>query len=285
MFEKTNIIRLLILFFILLLGGWLFTNIWADAFRGGLAVLMAALTGLWLLSLLIKDASIIDIFWGIGFIIVGWFYAWQQGWETMSLRNFVLLSMITLWGLRLAAYIGIRNIGKPEDYRYAEWREENGKNWWWFSFFKVFLLQGVLLWIISSIYYPSLLMKGDLSIWDYIGIGFWSIGLFFETVGDWQMMSFKKYPINKGKVMDLGLWKYTRHPNYFGDTMVWWGFFFFSLAHPQGIYYIFCPIFMTFLLLKVSGVAMLEEGLKKTKPAYAEYIRKTSAFIPWFPKE
>jgi len=244
---------------------------------------MLALTGLWLLSLVIKDSSIIDIFWGTGFVIVAWFYAWDLDWALIGLRDFILLSMVSIWGLRLSIYLAMRNLGNPEDYRYAAWRKENGKNWWWFSFFKVFTLQGVLLWIISSIFLPSLMIKGDLTLLDYIGIGFWSIGFFFEAVGDWQMMRFKKYSVNKGKVMDQGLWKYTRHPNYFGDTMIWWGYFFFSLAHPQGIYFIFCPIIMTFLLVKVSGAAMLEEGLKKSKPKYAEYIRKTSSFIPWFP--
>jgi len=283
--NKTNQIRLILSLVILLLGAWLWTNEWGTAFRQGLGLLILALTGLWLVSLWMKDCGIIDIFWGIGFVIVGWYYAVEQGLELMGLRNMVLLIMITLWGLRLAIYLAIRNLGKPEDYRYAQWRAENGKQWWWISYLKVFILQGVLLWIISSIYYPSLSAKGDLQWFDYVGIGFWAIGLFFEAVGDWQMMCFKKYPVNKGKVMDQGLWRYTRHPNYFGDAMVWWGFFFFSLAHPNGIYYIFCPILMTFLLLKVSGVAMLEEGLKESKPAYATYIRQTSAFIPWWPKK
>lgn len=283
--EKANIIRLLILIIILLSGIWLSTHEWSGNFSIGLGVLMGALTGLWLLSLTIKDCGIIDIFWGTGFVIIAWLYAFLTDWETMGLRNFIFLGMVTLWGLRLSIYLAMRNIGKPEDYRYAAWREENGKRWWWFSFFKVFTLQGILLWIISAIYLPIFLAKGNLEILDYVGIVFWAIGLYFEAVGDWQMMCFKKYPINKGKVMDQGLWKYTRHPNYFGDSMVWWGFFFFSLAHPQGIYFIICPIIMTFFLVKVSGVVMLEEGLKKTKPGYEEYVRKTAVFIPWWPRK
>lgn len=270
---------------IVLIGAWMFMHEWAATFQIGIGVLMIAMVALWLLSLKIKDCGIIDIFWGTGFVIIAWLYAVLSDWETMGLRNIIFLGMVTLWGLRLSLYLAKRNIGKPEDYRYAEWRAENGKHWWWFSFFKVFALQGILIWIISSIYLPVFLEKGSLILFDYIGIIFWAIGFYFEAVGDWQMMCFKKYSINKGKVMDQGLWKYTRHPNYFGDTMVWWGFFFFSLAHPQGIYFIFCPIMMTFFLVMVSGVAMLEEGMKKTKPKYKDYIQRTSAFFPWWPKE
>jgi steroid 5-alpha reductase family enzyme len=283
--KKTTIIRLSIFLMILFVGGWLFTNDWAITFQYSISVLMIILTALWLISLVIKDASIIDIFWGFGFVIVGWLYAIQQEWAEMGIRNFILLGLITVWGLRLAIYLAIRNLGKGEDYRYAQWRKENGKSWWWLSFIRVFALQGFLLWIISAIYLPALSIHGELVFWDYLGIGFWLIGFFFEAVGDWQMMQFKKHPTNKGKVMDQGLWKYTRHPNYFGDTMIWWGFFFFGLTHPQGVYYIFCPVIMTFFLINVSGVAMLEEGLKKTKPHYAEYIRRTSTFLPWWPKD
>ncbi len=283
--KTENIIRGLIGVAILLPGIWLLSNEWASLFQKSILLLSLILTALWILSLVIKDAGIIDIFWGTGFVIVSWLYAFQGGLENLGLRHFILLAMITLWGLRLSIYLAIRNIGKPEDYRYAAWRKENGKNWWWKSLLKVFLLQGVLLWVISATYLPALKSGSSLLIWDYVGIAFWSVGFFFEAVGDWQMMCFKSYPINKGKVMDQGVWRYTRHPNYFGEAMMWWGFFLFSLAHPQGVYYIFCPVIMTFLLLKVSGVAMLEEGLKASKPDYQDYMRKTSAFIPMPPKE
>lgn len=281
--QKAQIIRLFILVLIIALGGFLWFNE-LDSFKSGIGILMAVLTGLWLLSLVIKDASIIDIFWGTGFVIVAWFYAYQLGLDELTFRNQVLLTMITIWGLRLSIYLAFRNIGKGEDFRYAKWRADNGAKWWWLSFFRVFALQGFLLWIISAVYLPSLSVQTELGFVEIIGVVFWAIGLFFEAVGDYQLAQFKKDPSNKGKVMNKGLWRYTRHPNYFGDTMVWWGYFMFVLAYPQGWIYVFCPIVMTFFLIKVSGVAMLEGTLKKTKPKYAEYIRRTSSFIPMPPR-
>ncbi len=124
-----------------------------------------------------------------------------------------------------------------------------------------------------------------MGILEYVGVLLWIIGLFFEAVGDYQLTQFKKNPNNKGKVLDTGVWRYTRHPNYFGDATIWWGFFLFALAHPQGWMFVFSPIVMTFFLLKVSGVAMLEVKLKKSKPQYAEYIRTTSSFSPMPPKK
>ena len=282
--EKAQMIRLFILLLIISLGAFLLTHEWNGIYIKGIGVLMTALTGLWLLSLKIKDASIIDIFWGFGFVIVGWFYAFEVNDMELDFRQKLYLAMITIWGVRLTLYLAYRNIGKPEDYRYAEWRKENGAKWWWLSFIRVFALQGFLLWIISAVFIAGFSSQGELSIFEYIGIAFWGIGLFFETVGDWQLMQFKKNPNNQGKVMNTGLWRYTRHPNYFGDTMVWWGFFIYALSATGSAVFIFCPIIMTFFLLKVSGVAMLERGLKKTKPKYAEYIRRTSSFIPMPPK-
>ena len=243
------------------------------------------MTLLWLFSLLIKDSSIVDIFWGFGFVITAWFYAYIIGFEKMDIWKYIFLGMVTLWGSRLTIYLGIRNIGKGEDFRYAQWRKENGKNWWWISFLRVFVLQGIILWIVSSAFVPALLAANELPLLNYLGLTLWAIGLFFEAVGDYQLMRFKNNPANKGKVLDTGVWRYTRHPNYFGDALLWWGFFCFVLSYSDGWVFIFSPIFMTFLLLKISGVAMLEKTLKKTKPEYAEYIRKTSAFIPMPPRK
>lgn len=282
--NSTKLLRLLFLALTVLLPVFLFNNEWTAYFQQGLMAIMGALTLLWVLSLIIKDSSIIDIFWGSGFIIVAWTYAYIIGFENLGTRHFILLGMVTLWGLRLSTYLGMRNIGKGEDYRYVQWRKEHGKNWWWVSYLRVFLLQGIILWIVSAALLPALLADGGLQTLDYIGILIWAIGLYFEAVGDYQLMQFKKDPNNKGKVLDTGVWKYTRHPNYFGDAFLWWGFFCFALAHASGIFYIFSPIFMTFLLLKISGVAMLEKSLKVTKPKYADYIKRTSAFIPMPPK-
>lgn len=243
------------------------------------------MTLLWLFSLLIKDSSIVDIFWGIGFVIIAWFYAYIIGFEKLNTWQFIFLGMVSIWGSRLAIYLGIRNIGKGEDFRYAQWRKESEKNWWWISFLRVFVLQGIILWIVSSVFVPALLATEKNILLNYLGIILWVIGLFFEAVGDYQLMRFKNNPNNKGKVLKTGVWRYTRHPNYFGDALLWWGFFCFALNYIDGWIFIFCPLLMTFLLLKISGVAMLEKTLKNTKPEYEDYIKKTSAFIPWLPKK
>lgn len=283
--KKATIIRLVLFGVLVLLSTYLLTGPFSETYFMGIAVIMSCLTVLWILSLIIKDASIIDIFWGVGFVITVWTYANMIGWETLDVRAKIFVGMVSLWGLRLGIYLGARNIGKGEDYRYKAWREENGKNWWWLSYIRVFVLQGFILWIVSSIFVPALSVQGGLGFLEFLGIGLWAIGLFFEAVGDWQLSRFKRNPGNKGKVMDTGLWKYTRHPNYFGDALMWWGLFCFCLGHPQGLFYIFSPIFMTLLLLKVSGVAMLERKLKESKPKYKEYMEKTSAFVPMMPKK
>ncbi len=283
--KNAKLLRIFFLLFIILIILFLFNNDLTPYFKKGLGVIMSAMTLLWLFSLLIKDSSIVDIFWGAGFVMTAWFYAYIIGFEKLTTWQYIFLSMITIWGLRLAIYLGIRNIGKGEDFRYVQWRKESGKNWWWVSYFRVFVLQGVILWIVSALFIPALLATTELSFFHYLGFTLWAIGLFFEAVGDYQLMRFKSNPENKGKVLDTGVWRYTRHPNYFGDALLWWGFFCFALTHPQGLLYIFGPFFMTFLLLKISGVAMLERTLKNTKPKYVEYIKKTSAFIPMPPKK
>jgi steroid 5-alpha reductase family enzyme len=247
------------------------------------AVILVLMIILWLISLILKNASIVDIFWGIGFIIVAWFaFSFSQGYLP---RKTLVCTLTTIWGLRLALHISIRNWGKPEDFRYAKWREENGMRWWWFSFFQVFLLQGILMWIISTPLiaaqtsgFPAILTPLDL-----IGASLWTLGLLFESIGDLQLMLFKSNRSNKGKLLTTGLWRYTRHPNYFGEAILWWGYYIIAVA--AGYWWtIFSPIIMTWLLLRVSGVAMLERTMK-LKPGYEEYIQKTNAFFPWFPKK
>jgi len=237
---------------------------------------------LWLISLALKNASIVDIFWGIGFITVTWAsYRLAPGYLP---RKQLVAVLVTIWGLRLAMHIGIRNGGKPEDFRYAKWREESGTRWWWFSFFQVFLLQGILMWIIST---PLLAAQTSgfpaiLTPLDFIGASLWTLGLLFEAISDFQLTRFKAEPANKGKLLTDGLWKYTRHPNYFGEAVLWWGFYIIALA--TGYWWtIFSPILMTYLLMKVSGMAMLEKTMK-LKPGYEEYMQKTNAFFPWFPE-
>jgi steroid 5-alpha reductase family enzyme len=240
---------------------------------------------LWIISLPLKNSSIVDIFWGTGFVIVAWlaFFLTPNGFLP---RKIILVSLVTIWGLRLTMHILSRNWGKPEDYRYQKWREESGKIWWLKSFFQVFLLQGILMWIISTplVIAQQLNPVQYLTILDFLAILIWMIGFFFESMGDMQLTRFKKDPVNKGQVLDSGVWRYTRHPNYFGDSAQWWGYYVLALA-AGGWWTIFSPILMTFMLLRVSGVALLEKTLAVTKPQYRDYIEATSSFIPWFPKK
>lgn len=242
-------------------------------------IILASMTLLWLVSLALKDSSIVDIFWGTGFVITFWATFALSGLpKTWSV--YVLGALVTLWGLRLSLYILRRNLGKGEDFRYAQWREEHGVNWWWFSFFQVFLLQGFLMWIIAVPLVAAQFSGAGRFEWIAIpGAVLWLVGFIFEAGGDWQLARFKADPANKGKLLTTGLWGLTRHPNYFGDAVQWWGFYLFALANG-GWWTIFSPILMTFLLLRVSGVAMLEKSLKDTKPGYEEYVENTPAFFP-----
>ncbi len=244
-------------------------------------ITLICMTLLWILSVKLTNASIVDIFWGMGFVIVNAVYFFLL--EETFLRSILILVLVSLWGIRLTVYLGWRNSGKGEDYRYQEFRRTYGeKRYWWVSFFQVFLLQGALIMLISlpllGAHYET--SSNELVVLDYIAILIWIIGFFFETVGDLQMARFKSDPENKGKVMDKGLWKYTRHPNYFGDTAVWWAYGLFCIA--AGSYWpVLGSIVMTILIIKVSGVSMLERTITDRRPDYADYIKKTSAFIQW----
>ena len=242
------------------------------------------MTILWLVSILIKNAGIVDPFWGMGFVLLAFYYYFQtSGWGT---RKIILVVLVCLWGLRLSLYLAWRNWGKGEDFRYRQFRQKYGPHrYWWFSFFQVFLLQGILMWLISAPllgaqFYPG---QAKLNILDIFGVLVWLIGVIFEAGGDFQLTRFKANPQNKGKVLDTGLWKYTRHPNYFGDSCVWWGYGLICLAGGSYIP-VYGSILMTALIIRVSGVFLLERSLARTKPEYRDYIQKTSAFFPWPPK-
>jgi steroid 5-alpha reductase family enzyme len=247
-------------------------------------VIIGMMTLLWLVSLALKNSGIVDIFWGIGFVITNWIYFALTP-DGFLLRKWLIGILITIWGMRLSLYIFWRNWRKAEDFRYQAWREKAGSNWWWLSFLRVFLLQGVLMSIISA---PLLAAQYrgvpvHLVLSDVLGLLAWAVGFFFEAVGDFQLARFKAHPANKGKVMDQGVWRFTRHPNYFGDSAQWWGYYLISVS-AGGWWTIFSPVMMTLLLLRVSGVALLEKTLE-ARPGYKEYIEKTSAFIPWFPRK
>jgi len=232
-----------------------------------------------------KDAGIADIFWGVGFAILAWnTFIISEG---FFIRSLVLTILVTVWGLRLALYIGIRNLGKDEDPRYQAMRRHHGSRFGWISLFQVFLLQGVLLWGISLAVQMGQIspIPSKVTRFDYCGILIWAMGFLFEAIADLQLKRFKSKPENKGRVMDKGLWALSRHPNYFGEALVWWGLFIISLSSLINIWTIISPLLITFLLLKVSGVPLLEKGMKKRNPEYEAYIRRTSAFIPFAPKK
>ena len=249
-----------------------------------LIIILALMTLLWIVSIFIKNVSIVDLFWGFGFVVAGSFY-FMQG-EGELARKVVVLCMVAIWGIRLSVYLAWRNIGKGEDFRYQQFRKNYGKGYWWISYFQTFLLQGLLMWMISAPLLGAQLRGGGAAIgWlDWIGMLVWIIGITFEAGGDYQLSRFKANPENRGKVLDTGFWRLTRHPNYFGDTAVWWGFACMSLA--AGSYWpVLGSLVMTLLIIKVSGVALLEKSLNDTKPQYKAYIERTSAFFPWFPKK
>jgi steroid 5-alpha reductase family enzyme len=256
-----------------------------EAYLIGGAAILGLMTLLWLISLALRDSSIVDPFWGTGFVVANWVYFALTP-DGFPGRKWLIAILVTIWGLRLSLYLLWRNWGKGEDFRYRKWREEAGSSWWWRSFFKVFLLQGVLLWIISipllaAQYSPT---PDRLTVLDFMAVLVWLIGFAFEAGGDLQLARFKADPANRGKVLDKGFWRYTRHPNYFGDATQWWAYYLFA-AVAGGFWTIFSPIIMTFLLMRVSGVTLLEKTLETSKPGYKEYIESTSAFFPWFPRK
>lgn len=247
----------------------------------GLGVVVAAFTALWAFSVKLKDASIVDPFWGPGFLIAALTYLFVDG--SHSVRGRVVVALVAVWAVRLGYYLLVRNRKEGEDRRYQQMREGRGDAFWWQSLYSIFWLQAGLLWIISAPLFGAIVSGAPLGTWDVAGALFFAIGLSFESVADSQLARFKADPSNKGKVLDSGLWRYSRHPNYFGEAVLWWGLYLFAVGAGQ-YWTVIGPALITFLLLKVSGVTMLEENLKSSRPGYEEYVRRTSAFVPWPPK-
>lgn len=240
---------------------------------------------LWLTSLALKDASIVDPFWSLFFLAAMLVdpVLFRDG--LPEPRALLLLLMEVCWSLRLAVFLALRNWGKGEDFRYRAWRQKGGAAWWWASYFKVFLLQGLIAWIICIPLLAALHGNaGDRLTWvDGLGALLWLLGFGFEVVGDHQLWRHRRDPARKGRVLSSGLWRYSRHPNYFGEACLWWGYYVVAVA--SGAWWTFyAPLLMTFLLLKVSGVALLEKTLTSDRPDYAAYKRTTPAFFPWFPR-
>ena len=253
------------------------------------SIIVTAITGLsvvtltWIISIYLKDSSIVDIVWGLGFIVIA--ITNSLYFEINSIRQLLILIVVTIWGARLSGYLAIRNANKPEDWRYQKFRQNAGDIYWLTSYFKVFLLQGTIMCVISL---PIVVIFGDnnpssLTIIDYLGVSIFFIGLLTEGIADAQMYIFKKNhssSTTKEAVLDTGLWKYSRHPNYLGEIVLWFGIGIIGLSSEYGYLSLISPLLLTFIMIKISGVYMLESELINTKPKYHEYISNTSSLFP-----
>ena len=256
----------------------------AGALGTAALAILAVMVITWVISLLVRDASIVDIVWGLGFVVTAW--VTRVAVDGYQARQNVLVILTTVWGVRLSLYLARRNLGHGEDYRYQSMRRRAGSSFAVKSLVTVFLLQGAVMWIVSL---PVQLGqssddKGAFAVFVVVGTFVWAVGMFFETVGDWQLTRFKADPSNAGTVMDRGLWSWTRHPNYFGDFCVWWGIFIVAASAWPGPISVIGPVVMTVMLTRVSGKALLERGLKKRREGYDAYIARTSGFFPRPPR-
>jgi steroid 5-alpha reductase family enzyme len=248
-------------------------ELWLNA----LPALLAAAALTWVVSALKRNVTIVDTLWSLLFVIAAAVYVASV--EQPTQRAWLVLGLVTVWGLRLAAYLAWRNRGHEEDRRYQAIRRRNEPHFTLKSLWLIFGFQAVLAWIISLPLAGAIAGDAPLGPLDWLGLALWAIGLYFEAVGDWQLARFKGDRTNAGQVMDRGLWRHTRHPNYFGDFCVWWGFYLVALS--AGAWWsIVGPLIMSFLLLRFSGVRLLERDIGERRPAYAEYVRRTNAFFP-----
>jgi steroid 5-alpha reductase family enzyme len=248
-----------------------------------LGVVGALMVALWVVSVLVRDASIVDLFWGPGFAVTAWTSHLLTPDPTP--RAWLVAILVTLWALRLAAHLARRNLGQGEDSRYRAMRRHHGDRFPLVSLGTVFLLQAGLMWVVS-LPLQAVHLRGTeipLGVLDWLGVALWGVGLTFETVADLQLARFRRTPGQSGQVLERGLWRYSRHPNYFGEFLVWWGFGLIALA--AGAWWALVgPAVMTVLLLKVSGVTLLESTIVDRRPGYRDYIARTSAFLPWPPR-
>ncbi len=246
-----------------------------------LVALLAMAFCTWVVSLAKRDVSIVDSVWSLMILLAGGVYAAVQ--LELAERAWWALALTAVWALRLCGYITWRNWGESEDHRYQAIRARNQPNFEWKSLYLVFVLQAVLAWIVSLSVLAAIGSERPWGWLDTLGVVVVVFGIVFEAVGDAQLASFKARSENRGKVMDRGLWRYTRHPNYFGEFCVWWGFYLMALA-AGGWWALFSPLLMSVLLMKVSGVTLLEKDIGERRPAYRHYIARTNAFFPGMPR-
>ena len=256
---------------------------WPIYFYSLVVILTFALLG-WLLSLIRKNVTHVDSMWSVFFVLAALTTAaFVLFVYAAPARLILVLGCVIVWALRLCIYLTVRNWGPHEDSRYVKIRQNNEPYFWLKSMVIIFAFQGVLAWLISISLHAAIAANEPLNWLDYIALTLFVFGFIWETLADLQLSRFKANPSNKGKVLDTGVWRYSRHPNYFGECCVWWAFYLFALA--GGAWWaIISPIIMTLLLLKVSGVSLLESTIVERRPAYADYIKNTNAFIPGFSK-
>jgi len=253
-----------------------------SAFLWTAAAVFLYMTVLFLVALWRRDNSIVDIGWGPGFILVAGLTLLGRG--ELAWRPLLVSVPVMVWGLRLGIHIYLRKRGKPEDFRYAAWRRAWGRTFVLRSFFQIFMLQGIFLLLVAwPIWLTNLSPSTPLALLDGLGLLLWLAGFVFEAVSDSQMERFRSDPAHKGRIMTAGLWRLSRHPNYFGEAVQWWGLFLIALSGERGWTAVVSPLLITFLLLKVSGVPLLEKKYAGN-PEFAAYARRTSVFIPWFPR-
>ncbi len=247
-------------------------------------IVLSFQTAGWLVARKLANVTLVDVLWAIGFGLVALIGLGYGGgdWE----RRVLVAILVALWSVRLAWHLARRSWRQPEDPRYQKMRQRYGPAFAWKSLYLVFWFQGLLLLGIAT---PVLLAQGvaagrGLGAWEAVGTVLWVLGLGVETLADRQLRRFRSDPARRGQVLDTGLWRYSRHPNYFGEALLWWGIGLVALPVPGGFWGLLGPSLLTFLLLRVSGVSLLEEELLARKPGYAEYVRKTSAFFLWPPR-
>lgn len=259
---------------------------WQIYFTGLMAIGLFALLG-WVLSLVRNNVTHVDSMWSLFLGMAAYTYA--LFFYNLTPRTVLVLILVTIWAVRLCAYLTWRNWNPHEDHRYAAIRKNNEPHFWLKSIYIVFGLQAVLAWLISMPLFGAIASSASaellsLTFIDYLGAAIAAFGIIWQTTADWQLAAFKAKPENKGQVLDTGVWRYSRHPNYFGECCIWWGLY--LIACAGGAWWsVLSPILMTLLLLKVSGVALLEKDIGERRPAYANYIKNTNAFIPGLPKD
>lgn len=254
-----------------------------DVLGSAAIVIVVMMVGVWLLSIVLADVRVVAIAWGLGFVAVTW-TSWAVG-DGLGDRSNLIAAMVTIWGLRLAGHLYLRHRGGPDSHRNDPTPQRPGSNFTMTSLFTVFLFQGLLMFVVSlPIQLAMTPTAPAVGIIGILGVVVWGTGFFFETVGDAQLVRFRADPDNEGHVLDWGLWRYTRHPNYFGDSLVWWGIWITAAETGDAVFGIVGPILMTVLLVRFSGVAAVEQGLRERKPAYADYAEGTAAFVPRSPR-